>query len=130
MRQGSLLFFTALIFGACTGVSPAQQPKVPPEMWEKAKAEGMVRVLVQLNVPTKSLDSLDNEQALAQRKMIATVQKELLAELTQTTHKVGRLLENIPVIALEAGVDALTVLERSNHVTKVTEERVFKPFQK
>lgn len=129
MKKGSFLWFTAVALSACTGISVAQQGKVRQELWEKVKAKGVVRVLVQLNVPTKPLGTLNKEEAVAQQNAISVAQNEVLAELNQTKYKVGRLFENIPAIALEVGPDALTVLERSIRVTKVTEERVFKPFQ-
>ena len=129
MNKRFFLCLLAVVGIGCIAFGAAQQGKVPPDIWQKAREKGVVRVLVQLNVPTKPIGTLSKEELLAQREVITAAQDELLAELAGTKHRVGRLFENIPGLSLEVGPDALAVLERSARVVKVTEERVFKPLQ-
>ena len=129
MNKRFFLCLLAVVGIGCVGFGAAQQGKIPPEVWQKAREKGVVRVLVQLDAPTKPEGKLSKEAAQAQRKAVAGAQDELLAELAGTKHRVGQAFKNIPGLSLEVGLDALAVLERSAHVVKVTEERVFKPLQ-
>ena len=97
---------------------------MPPEVWQKAKIEGIVRVIVGLNVPWQPEGNLSKEAMLAQRQAIAAAQDELLAELAGMEHRVVRRFGNITGLALDVGLDALAVLEGSSRVVRVTEDRV------
>jgi subtilisin len=127
MKKRLFLCLSAVVLLAWTEVGVAQQSKVPPEVWEKAQREGVVLVIVGLDVPTKIEGRMSPEARQAHQKAIATVQDELLAELAGTQHKIRRKFQNIPGISLEARPDALAVLERSPRVVDVKEVRVDKP---
>ena len=127
MKKNYFLSLAAVILIGWTGIGIAQQGKVPPELWEKAKTKGVVRVLVQLNVPWQPEGKLTKDAALAQRKAITAAQDELLAELAGTKHKGTGRPRFTPSIGLEVGPDTLAVLERSARVIRVTEVRVGKP---
>ncbi len=124
MKKELFVCLAAIVLIAWTGNTVAQQGKVPPEVWEKAKTKGVVRVIVELNLPTKPVGTLSKEEVLAQQQAIAGAQNELLAELSGTKHRVTARFKYSPGLALEVGTDGLAVLERSAHVVKVTEERV------
>ncbi len=94
--------------------------KIPEEVWLKARTNGVVRVIVQLEwMPERYLEP---QAVLAQRQAIAEAQDELLASLAGTKYKVTGRLRFPPGIWLEVGVDALAVLERSPLVTRVQAE--------
>lgn len=96
------------------------QRKVAPEIWEKAKAEGAIQVLVELTVPWRSDVKRHSPEMLTQNKAIADVQNQLLRELAGTHYKVISRLELIPVIALEVNFYGLTLLRNSSVVAAVT----------
>lgn len=126
--QGRLfLCLAVLALIVWTGTGIAQQSKVPPEVWEKAQTEGVVRVIVGLNVPWQPEGKLSQQAVLAQRQAISTAQDALLAELVGTNHRVTRRLKLGPDIGLEVGPDALAVLEHSARVIRITEDRVAEP---
>lgn len=83
-------------------------------------------MIVELNVPWQPEGNLGQEAALAQRKAIDAAQKKLLTELAGTGHRVVWLYEGIPGIALEVGPDALSALERSAQVVKITEDVILR----
>ena len=53
MKKISFLSLAVVILIGWTGIGVAQQAKIPPEVWEKAKTKGVVRVIVGFNVPWK-----------------------------------------------------------------------------
>jgi hypothetical protein len=87
----------------------AQQSKIPQAAWDKARKEGVVRVIVRLNlrIGTGQLDS-------------DTVKDRLITQLQGTTYKTVHRLESFPSIVLEVGPDALAVLEASDLVLRVS----------
>ena len=121
--KGFFQALAALVFIGWTGIGIAGESKVPPEVWEKAQTKGVVRVLVQLDVPWQPEGKLSKDAVLAQRKAIAAAQDNLLVELAGTKHEVTRRFDFIRGLALEVGLDALEVLERSARVMRVTEDR-------
>ncbi len=127
MKKRLSLCLAAVVWIGWTDIAVAQQGKVPPEVWEKAKTKGVVRVIVGLNVPWQPEGKLSQQDRFAQRKAIAAAQDELLAELAGTKHRVTGRYRFTPGIGLEIGPDALKVLELSARVTEVREDRVAKP---
>jgi hypothetical protein len=99
--------------GASASATPAS---VPPELLEKARTSGEVRVIVQLRVPPG-----------AGGREIATAQDALLAELPPGSYRVGRRYAAIPSLALAVSEDALRVLVASPAVLSVVEDQVLSP---
>jgi hypothetical protein len=112
MKTRGFLGLATLVWVVWTGTGVAQQGKVPPEIWEKARVKGVVRVIVGLNMPWRPEGKLSQQDRLAQREAIAAVQSAVLAELAGTKHRVTRRFDNIPSFALEVGPDALAVPRR------------------
>ncbi len=110
---------TALLSLAGTAASAQADEKIPPEVIDHAAAHGTVLVLVDLNVPWEMESRLSADEARGQREAIASVQKDLLAELEGRSYKVIRRYDRVPGIALEVGADALAELARSPKVTNV-----------
>ncbi len=133
MHKGLILCFTAALplewtsIGFAQQTTSPQQCKIPVEVWQKVQKDGVVRIIVQLNVPTKPEALLDQQSVLAQRQAIAAAQNELISSLSGTKHMVIRRLESIPFVGLEVGVDALVVLILSPIVLGVELSRTFAP---
>jgi len=81
MTKRLFLCLTVVVLIGWSGIGAAQQIKVPPEVWEKAQTEGVIPVLVQLDVPWKPEGKLSEQDRLAQRQAVAAAQSELLASL-------------------------------------------------
>jgi Peptidase inhibitor I9 len=97
--------------------------KIPAEVIDHAAAHGTVLVLVGLNVPWQMESRLSEDETRAQREAIASIQRDLLAELEGRSYKVIRRYDRIPGIALEASADVLAQLARSANVTNVLLDR-------
>jgi hypothetical protein len=110
---------TALLSLTGTAAIAQADGKIPPEVISHAAAHGTVLVLVDLNVPWEMESRLSADEARDQREAIASVQKDLLAELEGRSYKVIRRYDRVPGIALEVGADALAELARSPKVTNV-----------
>jgi hypothetical protein len=105
-----------LVLGtALWGMAPGE-PAVAPQLFDLARAQGEVRVIVQLRVPDGAAPA-----------EIATAQEALLAELAAVPHRIVRRYATIPFIALTASEAALRVLSASPHVVSVREDRDFSP---
>jgi Peptidase inhibitor I9 len=115
--------FAALL--SLTGAAAVAQAggKIPSEVIEHAAAHGTVLVLVGLNVPWQLESRLSADEARGQREAIASVQRDLLAELEGRTYKVIRRYDRVPGIALEVSADVLAELARSANVTNVLLDR-------
>jgi hypothetical protein len=113
----ALLSFSGTVALAQTG------GKIPREVIDHAAAHGTVLVLVGLNVPWQMESRLSEDETLAQREAIASIQRDLLSELEGRSYKVIRRYDRIPGIALEAGADVLAELARSANVTNVLLDR-------
>ena len=120
-KRLSLLTAILSLF-AWTETGIAQQ-KVSPNIWEKARAEGAIQVIVELIVPWRSDVELHSPEMLAQNRSITAAQDQLLTELAGTNYKVIRRLQLVPVIALEVNFYVLTVLSNSDIVATVTENQ-------
>jgi hypothetical protein len=97
--------------------------KIPSEVIDHAAAHGTVLVLVGLNVPWQMESRLSAEEARGQREAIASIQRDLLADLEGRAYKVIRRYDQVPGIALEVGADVLAELARSAKVTNVLLDR-------
>src|SRR5262245_25624474 len=105
----------------------AAQRKVSEEIWQKARTTGVVDVIVNLNVPWKSLGYLTPAERYALQDAIAAAQDKMLAELAGTKSRLISRFAYIPGLALEVGPDALAVLEKSNLVKTVEQSTGDRP---
>ena len=122
---------------ACLGVAFAAQPsgtpiikqqkesKIHPDVKRKAQEDGVVRILIGLNLPFERIDSkLSLAEKQKQRAQIASAQTALLKQLAGTKYKVVRKFEDIPVLGLEIEPKAIPILESSDLITEVTLSKV------
>ena len=121
------LFLVFVAFVSWPTNASSQTAKIPDEILDRAATDGMVLVLVGLDVPWSMEGMLTENAITAQRQVIKGVQNDLLTELSGTQYKVVRRYEVIPGIALEVGADALAVLKKSGSVTNVLPDRTVKP---
>src|SRR5262245_22185696 len=103
---------------------------VPTRIYDRAQAEGEVRVLVELALPSnrRTESTLSAQARLAYRQEIADTAARVLARLANHPHQVFRRYQTAPLIAIAVGPGALHELEASGvMVRRVTEDRVHKP---
>jgi hypothetical protein len=110
----------SIVFTLTTDGSPKNP--VSEDLFTKARLNGSVRVIVQLQI------SPGPEETREQR--IHAAQEGLLKDLIFSDYQVVRRFTSIPAIALEASHDALLVLNRSIHVLRVDEDELAVPFNK
>ena len=129
MKKRSLLYIILAMLIVLPRIGAAQQPKlpkIPPDLWQKAQEKGVVRVIIDLDLPVQSESKLTEEGRNNQRHAIHTAQEQLLMELSSTKHEETGRLAIVPVIGLKVGLDALAILETSTLVKKVTEDKLLK----
>lgn len=74
-------------------------------------------------MPTKPESKLNPEALRAQRQAIAAAQDNLLSELARTRYELTGTLITVPALGLKLGPDGLAILEHSDLVKKVTEDK-------
>jgi hypothetical protein len=97
---------------------------ISPETLAKARANGSVRVIVELQLGPHKEESEE-----ARENAIRVAQQALLDELTKVSHRVIRAYTAIPAIVLAASAEALGIIAASPHVTRVTEDELSVPFK-
>src|SRR2546429_67446 len=103
---------------------------VPTAIHDRARAEGEVRVLVELLLPSGRVaeGAVPNQARALYRQETTDPASRLLSRLTQHPHRVLRRYVTAPLIALEAGPTALQALDASSSLVKrVTEDRIHTP---
>src|SRR3989442_1081618 len=103
---------------------------VPTAIHDRARAEGEVRVLVELLLPSGRVaeGAVPNQARALYRQATPDAASRLLSRLTQHPHRVLRRYVTAPLIALEAGPTALQALDASSSLVKrVTEDRIHTP---
>ncbi len=93
---------------------------VPSDLFLKARDRGTVRVVVELRIASASPDAAS----------IASVRDAVLRSLAGTPHRVVRVYQALPFLALEVSPEALAVLASSPHVASVAEDAVAAPLVK
>src|SRR5437879_6466955 len=135
-RALSFLAASLLLLGVLlpTNVVAAPADKdghvVPTAIHDRARAEGEVRVLVELLLPSGRVaeGAVPNQARALYRQEITDAASRLLSRLTQHPHRVLRRYVTAPLIALEAGPTALQALDASSSLVKrVTEDRIHTP---
>jgi subtilisin family serine protease len=131
-----LLLGIALPAGALAETPAPPAPRgdskrvVPTRIHDRAQAEGEVRVIVELALPSsRRTESMLSAQArFAYRQEIADTAARVLARLAKHPHQVFRRYQTAPLIAIGAGPGALRELEASGvMVRRVIEDRIHKP---
>src|SRR2546425_1701172 len=131
-RALSFLAASLLLLGVLlpTNVVAAPPDKgghvVPTAIHDRARAEGEVRVLVELLLPSGRVaeGAVPNQVRALYRQEITDAASRLLSRLTQHPHRVLRRYVTAPLIALEAGPTALQALDASS--SRSEERRVGK----
>jgi subtilisin family serine protease len=105
---------------------------VPQALREKVRREGLVRVIVELQLPgTVHVPEgfLSGRAAVvAQRNEIAVTRAHLLRRLRASQHRVVHVYKTVPLIALEVTPAALAELEASSFfVRRVVEDTLAEP---
>jgi hypothetical protein len=113
----------ALLLIAAAAATAQTTGKIPAEVIDHAATHGTVPVLVGLNVPWQMESRLTADEARSQREAIASVQRDVLAELDGRAYKIIHRYDRVPGIALELGPDGLSELARSANVTNVLLDR-------
>src|SRR5438046_1223393 len=103
---------------------------VPTAIHDRARAEGEVRVLVELLLPSGRVaeGAVPSQARALYRQEITDAASRLLSRLAQHQHRVLRRYVTAPLIALEAGPTTLQELDASSSLVKrVTEDRIHTP---
>ena len=125
-----LFMCLVILLTGCTSVGSAQpSSKVSDELCQEVKKDGVVRVLVRLNVPVEPEANLDKDAVDAQRRRISEAQKALLKELAGTEHVFLGGAITLPSAGFSVEADALAILEKSALVTQISESK-YTPLQK
>jgi len=110
------------------GGRAARQVRIPAELADRASIEGVVHVIVELDMVTLPEDRIAAPGARdQQRQRIFAAQMTLEAELADTSHRVARRFRTIPFVALEVDSEALSRLDQSSRVLAVQEDRLHRP---
>jgi len=95
--------------------------KIDAKVLETLRTQELAAVFVRLNVPVITKKKLTPEEEQTQKRTIATAQEQVLQELAGTKYKLRRKFEIVPTLSMEVGTDAIAVLEKSAHVSRVYE---------
>ncbi|HEX6898277.1 MAG TPA: S8 family serine peptidase [Thermoanaerobaculia bacterium] len=107
--------------------SPAPRREVPRELREKAAREGVVRVLVRLNLPFTPEGGLASVQVRDQRQAVARLQDTVLQRLAGANARPHARYRFIPYMALAVDAPALDRLARLPEVAAVEEDVFERP---
>src|SRR5215831_10893219 len=110
---------------------PEQEPRtVPNALHDRARAEGEVRVLVELALPSGRVaeTALGVQARTAYRQEITDAGSRVLSQLTSHRYRVLRRFVTSPLMALSVDAAALKALEASNlPIKRVMADRIHKP---
>src|SRR6266850_3310897 len=103
---------------------------VPTRIHDRPRAEGEVRVLVELSLPSNRVAErgLSSQARTAYRQEIADTAARVLSRLAKHPHRVLRRYVTTPLMALQVGPAALQELEAAGFpVKRVMEDRIHRP---
>src|SRR6058998_46050 len=127
----NLLLLAVILPAHALAAPPDQKPRVVPSaLHDRALAEGEVRVLVELALPSGRVaeSALAAPARSAFRQEIADTGSRVLSQLSQHQYRVLRRYLTSPLLALSVGPSALKELEASNlPIKRVMEDRIHKP---
>jgi len=131
----SLISVNLLLLGVIL-LTPAlatadQQPRVVPStLHDRVRAEGEVRVLVELALPSgrAAEGRLTSQARAAYRQEIVDTASRVLSRLASHQYRVLRRYVTAPLISLSVGPSALKELDSANlPVKRVMEDRIHRP---
>src|SRR5213594_2214793 len=131
-RLAASLLLLGIILPTLAVAAPRDEKSrvVPPRIHDRVLAEGEVRVLVELALPSGRFveGALTTQARAAYRQEITDTASRVLSRLTQYPHRVVRRYLTVPLIALAVGPAALQELEAASFLIKrVAEDRIHKP---
>ncbi|HTO12984.1 MAG TPA: hypothetical protein VMQ51_15525 [Candidatus Binatia bacterium] len=97
-------------------VAQSSGPGVSGELLAKARAQGVVQVIVTMRVPPD-----------APAATVETVKRSVLDAIAATRHRIVYPLPNLPQVVLDASEDTLRLLGASPHVLRIQEPRLSRP---
>jgi hypothetical protein len=97
-------------------VAQSSGPGVSEDLVAKARAQGVVQVIVTLRVPSD-----------APAATVESIKRSVLDAIAETRHRVVNPLPNFPQLLLEASDDTLRALGASPHVLRIQEPRLSRP---
>ena len=124
------------LLGVVLAVPAAAAPRddagrvVPTRIHDRAQAEGEVRVLVELSLPSRRVGggALSPRARAAYRREIVDTAARVLDRLTRHPHRVLRRYLTTPLLALQVGPPALQELDAAGFLVKrVVEDRIHRP---
>ena len=123
-----LLSVAAMVVGLLIG-APAIDARtriVPDHVYQQAMSSGSARIIVRLNAQfLPDAHTRSEAHAAAQRQDIASARSAVKSHLKGYGHAVVREYESLPFLAVEAGSDALAMLEAlPGLVAQVSEDRI------
>src|SRR5262245_34628813 len=127
----NLLLLSVLLPVHALAAPPDQKPRtVPSALHDRALAEGEVRVLVELALPSGRVAeaSLGLQARAVYRREIADAGSRVLSQLASHRYRVLRRFVTSPLMALSVDSAALKALEASNlPIKRVMADRIHKP---
>src|SRR6267378_1671058 len=127
----NLLLLGVILPAHALAAPPDQQPRaVPSTLHDRALAEGEVRVLVELSLPSGRVaeSALAVQARAAYRQEITDTAERVLSRLANHRYRVLRRYLTSPLMALSVDASALKELEASNlPIKRVTADRLHKP---
>jgi hypothetical protein len=127
----NLLLLGVILHAHALAAQGDKTPRVVPRaLHDRALAEGEVRVLVELALPSGRVaeGALTNQSRPAFRQEITDTASRVLSRLAKHQYRVIRRYATSPVIALSLGPSALKELEAPGApVRRVVEDRIHKP---
>jgi len=127
----NLLLLAVILPAPALAAPPDQKPRVVPSaLHDRALAEGEVRVLVELALPSGRVaeSALAVQARAAYRQEITDTGSRVLSRLAQHQYRVLRRYLTSPLMALSVGPSALKELEAANVLVKrVMADRIHKP---
>jgi Subtilase family len=127
----NLLLLGVLMPAQALGAPPDQNPRaVPGALHDRARAEGEVRVLVELALPSGRVaeSALATPARAAFRQEIADTGSRVLSGLSQHQYRVLRRYLTAPLLVLSVGPSALKELDAPNlPIKRVIADRLHKP---
>src|SRR5882672_11200161 len=131
LLSANLLLLGVILPTHALAASADQKPRaVPSTLHDRALAEGEVRVLVELALPSGRVaeSALASQARAAYRQEITDTASRVLSRLAKHQYRVLRRYLTSPLIALKVGPSALRELEASGlPVKRVMEDRLHKP---
>ncbi len=117
--------------GLCLAGLALAQPAPTPELdalAARAAADGTVKVIVRLSLPTRNDAQLSDDERRQQRLSITNAQSTLLSQVLVTSQsRLNHRFETVPFLALEVDANAMATLRASALVSDIAEDKAEPP---